>query len=140
MSDDQLRISDAEREAAAAELGEHYAQGRLTTEEHAERLDRIWAARTRGELGPVFRDLPGRYGPPTPISTPTARRTTYWSGGVAPFRRGVPTPLVVVLAVLLVLTVATHLPLIVAGVLVWFFVVGRHRRGSRAGRWSSPMR
>jgi hypothetical protein len=136
MSDDQLRIGDAEREAAATELAEHYAQGRLTTEEHAERLDRVWAARTRGELGPVFRDLPGRYGPPTPVGPPTARRATYWSGGVAPFRRGIPTPLFVVLAVLLVLTVATHLPLILAGVLVWFFVVGRHRRGSRPGHWS----
>jgi hypothetical protein len=136
MSDDQLRIGDAEREAAAAELGEHYAQGRLTAEEHAERLDRVWAARTRGELGPVFRDLPGRYGPAAPIGPRPARRATYWSGGVAPFRRGVPTPLIVVLAVLVALTVVTHLPLILAGFLVWFFVVGRHRRGSRAGQWS----
>ena len=136
MSDDQLRIGDAERDSAAAELGEHYAQGRLTTEEHAERLDRIWSSRTRGELGPVFRDLPGRYGPPTPIGPRTARRATYWSGGVAPFRRGVPTPLFVVLAVLAALTVVTHLPLILAGFLVWFFVVGRHRRGSRAPHWS----
>jgi hypothetical protein len=136
MSDDQLRIGDAEREAAAAELGEHYAQGRLTAEEHAERLDRVWAARTRGELGPVFRDLPGRYGPAAPIGPRPARRTTYWSGGVAPFRRGVPTPLIVVPAVLVALTVVTHLPLILAGFLVWFFVVGRRRRGSRAGQWS----
>ena len=48
MSGEQLRLSDAERDQAAAALGEHYAQGRLTQEEHAERLDRIWAARTRG--------------------------------------------------------------------------------------------
>jgi hypothetical protein len=136
MSDDQLRISDAEREAAAAELGEHYAQGRLTTEEHAERLDRIWSSRTRGDLGPVFRDLPGTYGPPVPTARRTASRATYRSGGVGPFRRGVPTPLIVVLAVLVALTVVTHLPLILAGFLVWFFVVGRHRRGSRAGQWS----
>ena len=60
MSDQELRISDAEREQAAADLGEHYAQGRITTEEHRERLDQIWAARTRRELGPVFADLPGR--------------------------------------------------------------------------------
>ncbi|HUA30142.1 MAG TPA: DUF1707 domain-containing protein, partial [Streptosporangiaceae bacterium] len=34
-----LRIGDAEREAAAASLREHYAQGRLTLEEFNERLD-----------------------------------------------------------------------------------------------------
>jgi Domain of unknown function (DUF1707) len=54
-----LRIGDAERTAAADDLGEHYAQGRLSTEEHHERLDRIWAARTRSELTPIFSDLPG---------------------------------------------------------------------------------
>ena len=43
--DEHLRIGDTEREQAAAALGEHYAQGRLTTEEHSERLDQAWAAR-----------------------------------------------------------------------------------------------
>ena len=62
---DQLRLSDAERELAAADLGEHFAQGRLTLDENAERLDRIWAARTRGEIPPIFArsewiDLPVR--------------------------------------------------------------------------------
>ena len=55
----ELRIGDAERTAAADELAEHYAQGRLSAEEHSERLDRIWAAKTRTELAPVFADLPG---------------------------------------------------------------------------------
>jgi hypothetical protein len=55
----ELRIGDAERTVAADELGEHYAQGRLTTEEHLERLDRVMAARTRSELTPIFSDLPG---------------------------------------------------------------------------------
>ena len=124
--DDQLRISDAEREAAAAELGEHYAQGRITTEEHAERLDRIWASRTRGELAPVFRDLPGRYGPVAPRTE--SRRPAYWAPG-PPFRRGgIPGPVFAVLAVLLVLTVVTHVPLILAGLLVLLFVAARRRR------------
>jgi hypothetical protein len=43
---------------------------------------------------------------------------------------------VVILVVLLVLTIATHLPLLVAGVLIWYFVAGRHRRHSRARHWS----
>lgn len=134
--DDQLRIGDAEREQAATVLGEHYAEGRLSTEEHAERLDRIWASRTRADLRPVFRDLPGWSGPVAPVHAGAARRAAYWSGGVAPFRRGIPSPLVVVLMVLLVLTVLTHLPLILAGVLVMFFVLGRHRRPVRTRHWS----
>ena len=58
MASDRLRIGDAEREAAAHDLGEHLAMGRVTSEEFAERLDRIYAARTQGELAPVFGDLP----------------------------------------------------------------------------------
>ena len=136
MNDDQLRIGDAEREQAAAALGEHYAQGRLSVDEHAERLDRIWSARTRADLRPVFRDLPGWYGPATPVSPSPARRSAYWSTGMAPFHRGLPSPVLVVLTVLLVLTVVTHLPLILAGALVVFFVLGRRRGGVRARHWS----
>ena len=55
----ELRIGDAERTAAADELAEHYAQGRLSTEEHHERLDKVWAARTPSDLASVFTDLPG---------------------------------------------------------------------------------
>jgi hypothetical protein len=35
-----LRIGDAEREEAARELGEHYALGRISADEHSERLER----------------------------------------------------------------------------------------------------
>jgi DUF1707 SHOCT-like domain len=132
--DEQLRISDAEREAAAAELGEHYAQGRLTTEEHAERLDRIWASRTRGELAPIFRDLPGRYGPVAPVPPRDGRRPTYWAPG-PPFRGGMPGPVFVVLAALLVLTIVTHIPFVLAGLLVLLFVVARRRR-RHWSRWA----
>ena len=55
---DRLRIGDAERESAARELGEHFAMGRITAEEHSERLEQIWAARTAADLTPAFRDLP----------------------------------------------------------------------------------
>ena len=41
----RLRIGDAEREQAAADLGEHFAQGRLSADEHAERLDQVCAPR-----------------------------------------------------------------------------------------------
>ena len=54
----EMRVGDAEREAAAAELREHYASGRLTLEELNERLDAAFAAKTRGDLTAVMRDLP----------------------------------------------------------------------------------
>ena len=61
---DFLRLGDAEREQASALLRDHYAEGRLDTEEYSERLDAVWAARTRADLRPVFADLPGRPGDP----------------------------------------------------------------------------
>lgn len=54
----ELRIGDAERDAAAASLREHYAQGRLTLDELNERLDASFAARTQGQLDKISADLP----------------------------------------------------------------------------------
>jgi hypothetical protein len=53
-----LRVSDAERDATAAELREHYAAGRLSLDELNERISQAFAARTRGDLGAVMHDLP----------------------------------------------------------------------------------
>ena len=132
--DEAIRLSDAEREAAAADLGEHFAQGRLTVDEHGERLEQIWSARTRGEVAPIFRDLPSAYAAtPAPRSSTQTRPEVdrYWSSGPRPFRRGVPTPLLVVLAVLIAVTVLTHLPVVLIGFAVLWFVVLRHRRRPR---------
>ena len=66
---DGLRVGDAEREAVAAELREHYAQGRLSMEDFQQRLDAAYAARTRGDLDRLIRgDLP----PVRPPGTPPA--------------------------------------------------------------------
>jgi len=54
----ELRIGDAEREAAASALGEHFASGRLTREEYDERTDQVWTAKTNSDLRPLFTDLP----------------------------------------------------------------------------------
>jgi hypothetical protein len=54
-----LRIGDAERDAVAADLGEHYAAGRLTLEELHERLAATFAAKTYGQLTHLMADLPG---------------------------------------------------------------------------------
>lgn len=129
MSDQSIRLSDAEREAAAADLGEHFAQGRLTADEHAERLEQVWGAKTRGEIAPIFRDLPSPYAA-VAAAAPLPDRT--WNAGLRPFRRGVPAPLLVVLAVLIVLSVIAHLPLFLLGFAVFWFVVLRHRGPRRA--------
>lgn len=129
--DPHLRIGDAERDRAAAELGEHYAQGRLTREEHHERLDGIWSARTYADLGPLFADLPG-------WPTPTVRMSTASVPSAPRRRRHLPGALLVVLAVLLGVVVLAHLPLLLFLLLGWF-VLTRHGGCGRARRrphWS----
>jgi len=53
-----LRIGHADRDAAAAALGEHFAQGRLTFDELLARLDATFAAITQGEIAQTVSDLP----------------------------------------------------------------------------------
>src|SRR3954451_18492603 len=152
----ELRIGDAERTAAADELAEHYAQGRLSTEEHHDRLDGIWAARTASDLALIFADLPGsayrvqktyaaadrpgvgndrpqtgRPYPGPPFGRPPFGRPPFPYG--APPRRGVGSAwhgLPGVLKVLLVLVIGavllTHLPLVLLALVVWLVVARKH--------------
>lgn len=60
-----VRIGDVERDEAARALGEHFASGRLERDEYDERLTAVFAARTWGDLAPLFRDLPN----PGPVAT-----------------------------------------------------------------------
>ena len=53
-----VRVGDADRDAAAAALGEHFAQGRLTLDELSVRLDATLTATTHGELSQAAHDLP----------------------------------------------------------------------------------
>jgi uncharacterized membrane protein len=116
-----LRIGDAERERAASQLAEHYAVGRLSQEEHAERLDRIWAARTQAEIDPVFVDLPGHAAAaPPPWQQAAPRPGNGRRPGQGP-GRGIPGPLLVLLVVLGLIAVVTNFPLILIGLGVWFF-------------------
>ena len=55
---DRFRVSDADRDRAAALLRDHFAAGRLTAEELDERLTAALRARTFGDLRPVLADLP----------------------------------------------------------------------------------
>ena len=62
MGELELRISDADRERAAAALHTAVGEGRLTWAEHEERLAGVYAARTGRELAPWLADLPAQVG------------------------------------------------------------------------------
>ena len=66
MTEPAFLASDAEREHHAELLREHAGQGRLTVDELDERLDRVYAARTVGELAPIVSDLPSAHRPRPP--------------------------------------------------------------------------
>ena len=58
----RLRASDADRDNAAAVVNNALAEGRLTPDEHADRLDAIFGAKTHAELVPLLDDLPAPRG------------------------------------------------------------------------------
>jgi hypothetical protein len=104
-----LRIGDAEREAAAAHLREHFAQGRLTQEEFTQRLDAVFTAKTRSQLGAINSDLPQPPAPSAPLPVAAASdtgrerdRENYRSGARA--RLG-------------------FLPVIIAALITWLLIV-----------------
>jgi Flp pilus assembly protein TadB len=128
---ERLRIGDAERETAAHELGEHYAMGRITTEEHSERLEQVWAARTSADLQPVFRDLPRPRPaqPPHPAPASRAGAPDRWP----PMPR-VPFLFKLLVGILVVAVALHHLWFLLIALLVYVCVIRRftHRR-----RWAA---
>jgi len=53
-----LRVSDADRDAAVSELGEHFQEGRLDRDELEDRTGRALLARTGSDLDELLADLP----------------------------------------------------------------------------------
>jgi hypothetical protein len=106
-----LRIGDADREAAATSLREHYAQGRLTLDEFNQRLDAVFAATTQSQLNQITHDLPhaARRPAPVPVSTagPGGDRREHRPGGRP--RLGM-------------------IPLVIAALGTWLLVVELHLR------------
>jgi Domain of unknown function (DUF1707) len=123
--DPTLRAGDGDRRQIVAELQRHFVEGRLTSEELSERVDRALAARTFGELKALTTDLP------TPRPAPAdhnSQRQDWW----APF---VSMPGVLLLAALVVLVVTLLVSLPSGGVVAWpvlilggFFFIGRPPR------------
>ncbi|MGO1384075.1 MAG: DUF1707 SHOCT-like domain-containing protein [Arachnia sp.] len=69
-----LRCSDGDRDLVAGVLGTAFADGRITFEEHDERLTKAYAARTFGELDALTEDLVAPSAAPAAL-TPTHPRT-----------------------------------------------------------------
>ncbi|MEV3989360.1 DUF1707 domain-containing protein [Streptomyces sp. NPDC049837] len=53
-----IRASDADRDRIADILRDALAEGRIDAEEHGERVEAAYRAKTLGELEPLVRDLP----------------------------------------------------------------------------------
>jgi hypothetical protein len=106
MMDDRMRVSDADRERVTTRLREHFADGRLTSEELDERVTSALNAKTFGDLRAVMADLPEpeptgpQAGPPPWASGPQ------WGPPAYRYRRG---PRLLPLA-LLILLAAVILP------------------------------
>ena len=127
----ESRIGDAEREAAVAALGEHYAAGRLTKEEYDERAGAAFTARTESQLRPLFIDLPLPHGGRS--AAPAApRRSTVPPPGWArpgPPRRFPLLPVLLIVIGLVLLTKVPWLLLLLVGLLFW--ARGPHRSCGR---------
>jgi hypothetical protein len=70
-----IRASDADRDRYAEILREAMAEGRIDAEEHGERIDAVYSAKTVGELEPLVKDLPVAGRPaatPAPSSEPAS--------------------------------------------------------------------
>ena len=90
MPEPHLRAADADRAVVANRLGAAMSAGRLTVAEYDERLTRVYAARTYGELAELTTDLPPTPAPvtreePAPAAPPGARTC---AGPVHAFEHG----------------------------------------------------
>ncbi|HWD77617.1 MAG TPA: DUF1707 domain-containing protein [Kribbella sp.] len=137
-----IRIGDREREDAVKRLGEHYEAGRLTAEEHSERVEQALKAKTDADLNSLFGDLPwaGPENSAAGAGNPGAGRGGF--GGRPPWAaRGfigqIPLPLLIMLGVFGVLASigcvfgAGHPPILPILLIVAAVSVIRKRRMER---------
>ena len=131
-----IRVSDAERDQAVAELSEHDQSGRLTLEEFDDRSNRALQARTGTDLTALFADLPKGM---ATTGTPASPGTPSFPASPARRRRGGPSVARVVIACVIASIVLgnvanglghhLHLgwlvPVVVLGFV--FLRLGRHR-------------
>jgi hypothetical protein len=78
---DDMRVSDAERNQVQERLKRAHDAGQLDLTEFDDRVQTVWAARTRGDLDRVTADLPNLPALPRPGARPPVFSDT--DGGVA---------------------------------------------------------
>jgi hypothetical protein len=141
-----LRIAHADREAMAATLREHFAEGRLTLEEFQHRLGATFSAKTDRDLAGIAADLPAAAGQGWIAQRPAAgdqagghnQRPWSWPRAVAGL-------LVIILSLLIV---AALLPLALVGsllsraalFLLSLLLFGRRGLLGRLRRWLTSSR
>jgi hypothetical protein len=122
----EVRIGDAERQAAARQLQQHFADGRLTWEELDERLAVAYAARGNAQLVGLFSDLPMLAPPPPPPAPPRSRfQSAAARLGSIDLRR------LVLLAIAASIAIWVTHGIVVPVVLLWWITAGRHRHHGR---------
>jgi hypothetical protein len=108
--DQHLRVSDAERQAVADRLGDHFAEGRLDQAEFDERAARAMSAKTRADLSGLFDDLPD-----------AGTRPQTGAAAAVPERRGGRRhPLLVLVLLVIVAVAAAHA--VVAATVPWLWL------------------
>ena len=81
----EIRASDAEREYVVDVLRAHCSEGRIDLDEFSERINRVYAARTIGELTDITADLPipaSQMGMATTGDTSRTRKAIKWTVAV----------------------------------------------------------
>ena len=106
-SDQHLRVSDAERQAVADRLAEHFADGRLDQAEFDDRVGRAMSAKTRADLSGLFSDLPETGAPAVPDGP--RRRTGH--------------PVLLLVLLVIVASVAAHVLWWTAAPVLWLGVL-----------------
>jgi hypothetical protein len=144
---DRMRIADSDRDRAAAQLRDYYAEGRLTSEELDERVTAALNARTAGDLRRLMSDLPS---PAPAASGPSAPPygASPWAGRRRRGPRLLPILLLLLVAAILLPGGWVFFALIKVFLLFWLLVavaglvagmVFRHRARrffrDRAGQW-----
>lgn len=72
-----MRASDADRDRVAQVLRTAFEEGRLTIEEHSERIEALYGAKTMGELEPLTYDLPTGLARPSLSKSPAPVPSPY---------------------------------------------------------------
>jgi hypothetical protein len=118
-----LRVSDAERQAVADQLSQHFGEGRLDQAEFDERLSQAMNAKTYRDLDGLLTDLPSTQAsggaglPPGGGAGLTGR-----ASGSVPQRR-LARPILMIVVAVIALSVAAHAAAWAFGGWLWIAVI-----------------